>query len=213
MLQESQWWRKDGTRREERLAVIQIYLMTRIGAPPLNGYTARGKTLHGGNLMDAECSKSLSSPDTGHQAPVSQSPVNQAWSTRHRAKNHWSTNDQSPVTGHPVTSHWLSSHQSSSDYTEQLIARHQSPVIQSLSIQSLVTSHQSTYQASVITHQKSDKDDPVNKGNRSSEQLFPSDPQNSYASKRVLLSVEPDFSRMSDPCNHSSTEQYLGFRQ
>ena len=84
----------------------------------------------------------------------------------------------------------MTNHRSSSDYTVQLIASHRSSSHQSIS-------HQSTNQAPVITHQKSDKDDPVvNKINRSSELLFPSDPQNSSALKRVLLPLEPDFTHV-----------------
>ena len=71
MLQESQWWGKDRTRREERVAIIQIYLMT----------LTMGKTHRGGSFLDAECSESVSPPVNGHQSR----------STRHRSACQWST--------------------------------------------------------------------------------------------------------------------------
>ena len=156
-----------------------------MGAPPQD-CTARDKTHHGGSFLDAERSKSLRQ-STRHRLPVTGQPGTGL-----------------PVTGQPgtgqvFTSQQITSHRSLSDYqapgTRQLITRHQSLVNQSLGI-----GHQSVHQALVITHQTSDKNDPVaNKINRSSEQLFPRDPQNSSASKRVLLPLEPDFSQMSDP--------------
>ena len=49
-----------------------------MGATPHRAILPGGKTHHGGSLLNAECSKSLSPPGTGHQSPVNQSPVNQA---------------------------------------------------------------------------------------------------------------------------------------
>ena len=134
-------------------------------------------------------------------------------STRHQSAWHRSTSH--PVTGQSGTGQPGNGQVfTGQQITGQEMTGHQLPVIQSPVIKWLYqfpgtshwssshqsTSHQSAHQAPVITHQKSDKDDPVaNKINRSSEQLFPSDPQNCSASKRVLLPLEPDFSHMSDP--------------
>ena len=80
------------------------------GSTTPQSYTTRGKTHHGGSLLNAECFKSLSPPGTGHQssvnqAPVSQSPVNQSsvsQSPVNQALGSFSLVNQAPVNQSPV---------------------------------------------------------------------------------------------------------------
>ena len=118
------------------------------------GYTARGKICNGGSFLDAKCSKSLSnrhcSPVTGQPGtyqqvtgqPVTSHPVTSQLDTDQPGTRQVFTGQQ--ITGQQMTSHWSSSHRSSSDYTGQLIARHQSTVTSQL------TRHRSSHIRSLI---------------------------------------------------------------
>ena len=74
------------------------------GSITSQGYTARGRTHHGGSLLDAECLKSLSPPGIGHRSPVTGQPGTGQSGTGQPVSQ--------PITGQPGTHHQVTGHQS-----------------------------------------------------------------------------------------------------